>query len=293
MKLFKIIAFLIGVLFMVGGACPSNDTTQSNKIEQSEIYQNYSIGESNGNYEVAAFFRIGGSTGTTLALSSPSKILFNGQPMKENLNTGSGTFYSISVPNTTPNGTFEFTDRKGKVYTNKMEFAKVSLLASSIKANGSTPIEIPLSRPVSESPNLKLEITDGTDRNTELIGSIFDASLNATKNAIVVKPVVWEKFKNGNLQVSLDVTDSIPTQQGTNLGGMMSFSFESKPATVALLKSGKTNTVAANAKPKANVNSNIKPAATANTSNVNIPANTTANVANKQVSANTNVSVKQ
>ena len=35
--IFKIILFITGVMLLAGGACPSNDTTASNKVVQSEI----------------------------------------------------------------------------------------------------------------------------------------------------------------------------------------------------------------------------------------------------------------
>jgi hypothetical protein len=305
MKIFKIIAFLFGLLFLVGGSCNSVDTTQSNKIEQSEIYQDYNVRENDGNYDVTAFFRIGGKTGTTLALSSPSKILFNGQPLKENLNTSNGTFYSISVPNATASGTFEFTDRKGKVYTNKISFAKISTLVKTIKPNGKTSVEIPLSRQLSDESGIHLLLSNGENTSTEFVGSVFDASLSPSKKSIIVKPVVFQKFKGGIVRVNLDVTDSNPTQEGTYLGGLMSFSYKTTPSNSATTVSDETK-IAVNKAIKTATNSNIRTTANVKTGNVNTRitninptantnianVNSTANAANTRVKMNVKTSSK-
>ncbi len=239
LKILKIVLSTIGILFLVGGACPSNETTPSNKVAQSEIYQSYSISENGGNYDVTAFFRIGGETGTTLALSPPSKILFNGQPLKESLNTSSGTFYTVSVPASASNGTFQFTDRNGKTYTNKIELAKFTILAKNLKSNGATPLTIPLSRAVSRDTSLTLEMQDANTTNSEMVGDIFNVSLSEAKNTIVVKPEAWKDFSRGNIALNLRVSDSVATQQGTNLGGKITFNYETSSVNVALTKAPK------------------------------------------------------
>jgi hypothetical protein len=239
LKILKIVFSTIGILFLVGGACPSNETTPSNKVAQSEIYQSYSISENGGNYDVTAFFRIGGETGTTLALSPPSKILFNGQPLKESLNTSSGTFYTASVPSSATTGTFQFTDRNGKTYTNKIELAKFTILAKNLKSNGTTPITLPLSRAVSGNTSVTLLMQAANSSNTELIGDIFNVSLNEGKNAIVVKPEAWKDFSRGNVALNLRVADSVGIQQGTNLGGKITFNYETSAVNVALTKATK------------------------------------------------------
>ena len=235
----KLFFFAIAILFLVGGACPSNETTQSNKIAQTEIFQSYFVKENAGKYEVTAFFRIGGDTGTTLALVSPSKILFNGQPLVEHLNTSSGTFYTIEVANTTQNGTFQFTDRQGKTYTNKIDFFKISPLAKNLTATGSTQISVPLSRAIADSTNLTLKLSNASNTETSFVGSVFDSELAPNKVSVIVKPEAFTKFSRGNISLAFDVTDSISTQQGTNLGGNMSFSYQTTPVNIAFSKTGK------------------------------------------------------
>lgn len=221
---------------MVGGACPSNETTSSNKVAQSEIYQSYTVRENGQNYEITAFFRIGGETGTTLALSLPSKILFNGQPLKENLNTSSGTYYTITVPNSTTVGNFEFTNRQGKVYKNRIDLRKIAMSPKPLTINAKNPAEVQLSQSVAENLGLTLQLENQNGSSSVMVGSIFDASLNQSNNGIVIKPQVWENFDAGKGRLKLDVTQNFPTQQGTNLGGKMIFAYQTPAVNFVLQK---------------------------------------------------------
>ena len=232
----KLILFLPLVLFITGGACPSNDTTASNKVAQSEIYQSYSITQNGQNYDVTAYFRVGGKTGTTLALSAPSKVAFNNQPMQEHLNTSSGTYYTVSVPNNTPTGTFAFTDRSNRTYTNKIELSKTALAAKNLRINGASSIALPLSRPALETANLNLEVNDQTIFVGSAPSEMNEAYYDRTKNSIVILPAAWKNVPNGNSAINLEVRNAIPTTQGTALGGEIVFTYQTAPLSVAVVK---------------------------------------------------------
>ena len=232
----KTCLFMFGVLFFTGGACPSNETTASNKVAQSEIYQSYSVEQNGANYDVKAFFRIGGKTGTTLALSSPSTVSFNGQKMEEHLNTPSGTFYTATVPATTANGTFAFTDRASKVYTNKVDFSRTSLTAAKIQTNGAVPVAIPLARPPVDSAGFSLNLNGTTIFVDSTQDNNSDAYYDKAKNAVFIMPKAWKNIPGGNIPVAIEVNNSVPTQQGTALGGEISFRYGSSPVTVAFTK---------------------------------------------------------
>lgn len=237
MKVFlKTCVFIFGVLFFTGGACPSNDTTASNKVAQSEIYQSYSVEQNGANYDVKAFFRIGGKTGTTLALSAPSTVSFNGQKMEEHLNTSSGTFYTATVPATASNATFAFTDRTSKVYTNKVDLERTSLTAAKLRTNGATPVAIPLSRPAADSAGFNLNLNGTTIFVSSSPNNASEAFYDRAKNAVVIMPAAWKKIPGGNVAIALEVNNSVPTQQGTALGGDIAFRYGSAPVNVAFIK---------------------------------------------------------
>lgn len=232
----KTALFFIGIIFFTGGACPSNDTTPSNKVEQTEIYQSYSINGEGTNYYVTAFFRIGGKTGTTLALSPPSSVTFNGQPMKENLNTTSGTYYTASVPNSTIEGVFAFTDRNSKVYTNRIDMKRVALAPAKLAVNGTTPVALPLTGSPVDTANLNLELNNQMVIVSSGPGDFAEAYYDRANNAIVVLPAAWNKATNGPVAIDLEVRNSISTQQGTQLGGDMTFAYDSPSSSATLAK---------------------------------------------------------
>lgn len=249
MKMFlKTVLLFIGILFFTGGACPSKETTPSNKVAQTEIYQSYSVTQNGNEYDVTAYFRIGGRTGTTLALVKPSSVTFNGETMRENLNTSSGTYYSASVPVSTATGTFVFTDRNGKTYTNKLELSTAALNSPKLSTNGTTPVSIPLSRVPPESASFSLELNHKLIFVDAARGEASEAFYDQEKNSIVILPAAWKDVENGNVAIDLEVRNSIPTQQGTALGGEMAFAYDSAPVEAAYVKGKiKTSKTAASA----------------------------------------------
>lgn len=225
----KTVALFISLAFLMGGACPSNDTTASNKVEQSEIYQSYSIQQNGNSFDVTAYFRIGGKTGTTLALSAPSKVTFNGQPMQENLNTSSGTYYTANVPANTTQGVFAFTDRNSKTYSNRIDLTRVTLAPSKLATNGTTPVALPLSGTPSDASAFNLQLNDRMVIVSSGPGEFAEAYLDKTTKSIVILPKAWEQVAGGAVTVELEVRNFTPTQQGTALGGDMNFVYDSPP----------------------------------------------------------------
>ncbi len=232
----KTALFLLGVALFMGGACPSNDTTLSNKVAQSEIYQSYSIKQDGGNYEVTAYFRVGGKTGTTLALTPPSNITFNGQVMREHKNTTSGTYYSASILNGVTEGVFAFTDGNKKTYTNKVNLARVALVPATLRSNGTAPLALTLSNEPPPSTNVNLALNGQTVFVDSAPGELTKAYYDRAKNSIVILPAAWKEAASGSIPVALDVSQTTQVEQGTSLGGEINFQYQSPQLTVSLAK---------------------------------------------------------
>ena len=90
--------FSVLVIFFIT-ACISNETANSDKVSQSEIYQIYSVTYNAGDMELSAraTLRFGGSSGTTLLLVKPSTVFFNNEEMPMENGSFSGTYYVISI----------------------------------------------------------------------------------------------------------------------------------------------------------------------------------------------------
>jgi hypothetical protein len=237
MNVFLRSAFIfLGVFVFTGGSCPSNDTTASNKVAQSEIYQSYSVTQIGDSYDVMAYFRVGGRTGTTLALVAPSRITINGQVMKENLNTSSGTFYSTTIPTSTTSGTFVFTDRNSKSYTNNIDLSRVAINASKTNSNGAEPLAVPLSRAPGETASLTLQLNNRLVFVDAAKGEMSEAFYDRTARSIVILPTAWKDLPNGSVSLDLEIRDNNSTQQGTDLGGEMTFTYDAAPVQISLAK---------------------------------------------------------
>ena len=101
-------------------------------------------------------------------------------------------------------------------------------------------------------------------------------------------PAAWKKLPNGNVSLNLEVSNSIPTQQGTELGGNISFSYNTAPLNVALLK-GKAltnkNTTVANVNTANVTNTNTMAVVTDSNTNVNSSNTMAKKVVHTKVSA--------
>lgn len=93
-NLFFISCYTISIsLFLF--SCASNETSESNKVAQSEIYQSYFVDydASQNEFEATASFRFGGQNGTTLRLVDKSNVVYNNMPMSANTSAWTGTSY--------------------------------------------------------------------------------------------------------------------------------------------------------------------------------------------------------
>ena len=271
MKSFFIITIAFFSLFICACNQGSVDTVESNKVMSSQVYQVYDVEGKKGETKIVATFRVGGATGTTLALTEPGKILYNGNALEKSdpsnlIGTNyrmKGTDYRSTVKNYQPKHEFVFTDNDGKTSTNS-----VSLTPLEVSANGglalqsSEPTTIPLSRTVGNDETVTIGINSSIDDEVSAGGGTI--YLNPARNAIIVTPKYWQsKQLQAKAEITVKVKKSVALPQGANLGGSISATFAASPVYVSV----------SNAKTTTNANANVK---TANVKTVNINANTTA-----------------
>jgi len=110
-------------------SCASSEIADSKDVNQAKIHFSYTVSydASAGDfYSVTTQFRFGGNKGTTLRLSSPSKVLVNDTEMEEQSDSFSGCYYESTVSGTNA-VTVKFTDTENKEYVN-------SVTVNSVKA---------------------------------------------------------------------------------------------------------------------------------------------------------------
>src|SRR6476620_1924734 len=76
---------LIGIAgaVLLLSACASTDSSNSDNVKQTEVWQNYWVEYDDASNALTSgcTFRFGGSTGTTLLLTKPANVTFDGQEM--------------------------------------------------------------------------------------------------------------------------------------------------------------------------------------------------------------------
>lgn len=274
---FKILLILAFCLFICACNQGSVDTIESNKVMSSQVYQIYYVEGKKSGANVVATFRVGGSTGTTLALTEPGKILYNGTALGKSdpsnlIGTNyrmKGTDYRAMVKNYQPKHEFVFTDNDGKTSTNS-----VTLLPLEISANGGLfldslqPTTIPLSRSVGMEETLVLGIDTSIGEDVSVGGGTV--YLNPARNAVTITPQYWADKKLGTkATIEIKVKKNSSIAANNNLGGSISVEYVAETVYVSVTQ----------AKKAANTNANVKTAnANVSAANANTTAKTVANV---------------
>lgn len=162
----KQFAGLLLMAFLLA-SCSSNEIGQSKDVNQETIYQQYRL-EYNENEKEASFFaqfRFAGENGTTLVLTDPAKLEYNGAVIKVDSNGFSGAFYGTKVPLQQVLGKHQliFTDVEKKKYVN--EFTMDSFYLSEIPASVSrrAPALIKFKSPPLYGADYIELVSEGTD----------------------------------------------------------------------------------------------------------------------------------
>jgi len=107
-------------------SCTSNEIGNSKDVNPDAVYFDYEIwaDETNPEVTVNLQYRMGGPNGTTLVLTEPSKVLFDGEQLKVDSAKVTGAYYEIQKPAASFAGkhTIVFTDLNKKEYKEEIEF---------------------------------------------------------------------------------------------------------------------------------------------------------------------------
>lgn len=220
--------FILGLNLLLAvffNACVSNETADSDKVAQSEIYQSYSVSYSvtDGKMTLFASFRFGGNAGTTLRLVKPSGVTWNGKEMTAENNIFQGTYYEL-VESGDPSGThvFVFTDTQNKVYTNKIQLLSAEPLISEGPHSVSKGIEIRWVGPaLREGETISCNIKDSTTTHS------FSTSMKG-QESFFVTPEQLGTVKKGLVNLYFKRSYSPSLAEATHLGGSIEAVYESK-----------------------------------------------------------------
>lgn len=228
---FSSLLFLFFIILFLS-ACVSNETANSDTVKQTEIYQGYSVTYDAGDMELSstAFFRFGGSAGTTLNLVKPSNVTFNGQEMAMGKNIFSGTFYETNQQTEAlKTYTFVFTDTDKKTYTNSAAIDPIEISEYPATINKREGFKISWTgSPVQngERVYVSLEGKDLTNcsSSTDMVGA----------TSIEIKPDLLKDVKPGDANITLKREISSSLTNATHLGGNITITYVAKKVAVKI-----------------------------------------------------------
>lgn len=231
MRPFFIVSSFV-VLAAAFNACTSNEIGESKDVAQDKIYQTYSVSYTEGDAaaELYSQFRFAGRNGTTLVLSSPSQVAFDGEQIKADSGDYSGAFYKVSKPAAGFYGkhSFVFTTTEHKTYTNSFSFDGFKLVNVPATASKKQDLLLPF-----ETTALKGD--DYINVRSVNTDSSFDVSHNyADGNAVKIPAEYLKKQKGNSITLEAAITRKPPLQQVTPEGGSMEIEYRLKPVTIKL-----------------------------------------------------------
>lgn len=213
-------------------SCASSETADSKDVNQSKIHQNYTItyDASNPNsYIAVAQFRFGGSKGTTLRLSEPSKVFVNGTEMKQESDVISGTFYKLSLTNTSE-FSFKFTDTEKKEYNNSTKLIPISMKTID-EINGDIKNTIYWEgQPIASNETVTVEIQDNEGNRAQATASVVGS------DNVVISPEDMKTLVPGKAQVSVTRSTNTVLKEVTEDGGNFYTQYISEKISVDLKK---------------------------------------------------------
>lgn len=226
MRKIVFVQLLLCSVILLITSCVSNETANSDTVKQSEIYQSYTITYNSGDKELSASasFRFGGSTGTSLSLTTPSKVLFNDQEMAADQNMFTGTFYEINKQISAPplTFTFDYTDNDKKTYKNSGTIDAVEV--------SSYP------KLITKNEGFEVSWSGGAVKNGESISVTLEGkdffSCTQSTSTVGATSVQFSKeqlkdIKAGSADINVKRSKSQDLTNATHLGGNFSITYVS------------------------------------------------------------------
>lgn len=220
------------IVALIFTACTSNEIGESKDVAQDKIYQSHTVNYTEGDAtaEVYSQFRFAGRNGTTLILSQPSQLQFDGEIIKVDSGDYSGAYYKTLKPAADFYGkhTFVFTTTDNKTYTNGFSFDGFKLVNTPASASKSKDLLIPFETPALKGDDYISVQAINTD-------STFSISHNyADGNAVKIPAVYLKKQTSKELTLEASIVRKPSLQQTTPEGGSLVIEYRLKPVKISL-----------------------------------------------------------
>lgn len=201
-------------------SCTSNEIGYSKDVNPETVYMDYHIYYTEGEDSVKCLlqYRFAGEDGTTLVLSSPSKVSIDGKEVKVDSSDFSGAYYEKKYAAATFAGphTIAFTDINGKKRNEIFHFQRTRLVNDILSANKQTDLILSFENIYPED-RIEVDISDTS-------GATQDINITAKPVAgkLTISAAQLQTLSAGpcTLNIYKNVANSL--QETTTEGGKLS-----------------------------------------------------------------------
>ena len=222
--------FLFFLISFVPG-CTSNEIGESKDVAQETIFQQYTVSYNEGDENVAicARFRFAGDDGTTLVLTDPSGVQFDGVALAVDSSDFEGAFYKkdLLACNFFGNNQYRFTDIDKKRYDNSFSFDEFKLLDIPASAPKNQPLQFKF-KASQLAPGDRIEI-DAIETD-----STFSVTYPGEDSLITIPVEELQRQKGGQIKLVSTLYKKTPLQQSTKEGGYLEMAYTLKPVIINL-----------------------------------------------------------
>ena len=228
---FLVFLFAAPVVFF---GCYSTEVNDSKNVAQDQIFHKYRLfyNDEAGEISVEAIFRFGSEKGTTLHLSSPSKIKVNGVELRGDKEFLRGYVYNYDdlQDNEDHKFTFDFTDYHGKTFKNSLKIHPVSLekIPEKIKIAEDFSLQVDGNAPPEERMVCQLIHQDST--NYVITGKLI------SKDTFLFSAGEMKKMLPGPANFQITMTNFRSLDEISGAGGWMMGRYISKKYPVRILE---------------------------------------------------------
>lgn len=223
------LAAITAIVYCTG--CASAEIGESKDVNPETVYQQYTVYvDQNEQTAVGtAVFRFAGEDGTTLVLSSPSSVSFDGARLKVDSSEFEGAFYRHNIPAGSFEGLhqFVFTSFTGAEYRNEFQ-AAVPKLKAPFSASKREPLLIYLDG-LADGEYTAEVAASGTDSSFTVSSAISHKA-----HYLEIPAEQLQRQKTNRLTLNVSVTRRIPLQQATREGGSFAIEYTLKPVEISL-----------------------------------------------------------
>ena len=214
-------------------SCTSSEIGESKDVNQGTIFQQYNIrvNEGDENATVYSQFRFAGDDGTTLVLTKPAGIQFDGISLAVDSSDYEGAFYKKSITDDKFFGehVFAYTDINNKRLENRFSVERFKLVDISGVSSRNMPLQVPFeSSPLGLNDYIEISTIDSDSSFT------INHTSKENKQYVTIPVEELKRQKSSQLKLVATLHRKIDLHQNTTEGGKLEIEHTLKPISIKL-----------------------------------------------------------